>query len=453
MMQRQFIPKKTPDFQGKYIPVYILVSYLIVGFVLYLMAPFDWQLHNTAALIFYFCAILVVFLIGFRTRLKSRTYPAKPVNYKLLIPLGTIAALVLLVPATLLYSGKYPWQFMELLADQSDAYSTYLGRLYESNQADRAPVAILRTLIHPLVFSVLPLSIIHWSKLELRWKLCAMAVVACLLITSLARGTDRETFDLVVFIGSCWLISSSRAKIESNGPKVSKKMSRTQLTFLLFLFGSLVIGFYSFFVERKLGRYGGNITSLCIGTDGDICITNQALNLSWLGDWGIFAIGITASYLSAGWYGLSMAMDLDFHSTFGTAFSPLIARIYEGLSGDSSMYVHSYTYRLRALGWSDEYAWSTLMIWFANDVGFMGALVILFFLSMLFGAAWRDAVLARDDRAAIVFVMLFLMFIYLPANNQIGQTLDLSFAFVFWLVSWQFFKTRIKIASWKQNRF
>ena len=88
-------------------------------------------------------------------------------------------------------------------------------------------------------------------------------------------------------------------------------------------------------------------------------------------------------------------MGLDFHSTLFTGFSPLIARFYEGISGDSLMYMSSYTYRLRALGWSDEYAWSTLMIWFANDVGFLGALFVLFFLSVLFGAAWRDAIIAK----------------------------------------------------------
>jgi hypothetical protein len=45
--------------------------------------------------------------------------------------------------------------------------------------------------------------------------------------------------------------------------------------------------------------------------------------------------------------------------------------------------------------------------------------------------------MARDDRAAIVFVMLFLMFIYLPANNQIGQSPDLSYTFVFWFALWK----------------
>lgn len=431
-------------FHGRTAPLLILVSYLIFGFMLFLIAPFDWMLNNTTIISAYFCAIIFLFIIGFQSRIRKNTHTANPINYKTLIITGTIVAVILVIPTTQLYSGKYPWQFIELLADQTDAYSTYQERLTNSTVVDRAPVAIIRTIFYPLVFAVLPLAILNWPKLRLLERVCAVVVVMCLAVTSLARGTDKETTDLVIFVLACLMIAYFRKKNMSEpnmyGDKKSTSRSKTYLILTAFLFLSVFV-FY-FFVERKLGRYGGNITKVCLGSDQDICLTNSAINMSWLGDWGIFALGITAGYMSAGYYGLNLAMDLDFHSTFGTGFSPMITRFYEGLTGDTSMYLHSYTYRMRAFGWSDENAWSTLMVWFANDVGFFGALIVLFLLSMLFGASWRDAVVAKDDRAAIVFVILFVMFIYLPANNQIGQSLDSSFAFLFWLFRWQYMKFR-----------
>jgi hypothetical protein len=432
------------SFIGQTFPLKVLVSYLTFGFVLFLLAPFDWVLTNTTMLVSYFSAVILVFVVGFQVRLKTRTFFALPLNYKQLIIWGTIVAILLLIPTTQLYSGKYPWQFMELLADQTGAYNTYQNRLLNSSSVDRAPIAIFRTLLYPIIFSVLPLIILNWKRLSNLNRICLPLIVSSLLITSLARGTDRETSDLVIFIFTCGLISYFREKNNDRSDLIDRQMifGKIRLTFVVSVLAISVMVFFYFFVERKLGRYGGDITKVCVGSDQDICITNSALNMAWLGDWGIFAVGITAGYMSAGYYGLSLALDLDFQSTFGTGFSPLISRFYEGITGDSSMYMNSYTYRMRSLGWSDEYTWSTLMVWFANDVGFFGALNILFFLSMLFGASWRDAVLAKDDRAAIVFVMLFEMFVYLPANNQIGQSLDLSFAFLFWLFRWQYMKSR-----------
>jgi hypothetical protein len=431
-------------FEGGSIPHFIISSYLIFGFALFLIAPFNWNIENSVFLSIYFCLMILMFTIGFQSRLRKVVFVSEPVNFKNAILLGTACTLILLIPTTLLYSGKYPWQLAELLANQSEAYLNYQEKLRASSSSDRAPVAIFRAILHPLIFAVLPLTIIHWNKLSSILKLCSIIVIASAIITSLARGTDRETSDLILLVFSSWLIVHFRGR---NNPdnffenrKKQKKYAKKVLLSVTFL--TFMISAYAFFVERKLARYNGNYFAACVGSDQDICLTNAAINMSWIGDWGIFAIGITAGYMSAGYYGLNLAMGLDFQSTYGTGFSPLVVRFYESLTGDSSLYLNSYTYRMRALGWSDEYTWSTLMVWFANDVGFFGALIVLFLLSMLFGAAWRDAVLAKDDRAAIVFVLLFIMFIYLPANNQIGQTLDLSFAFLFWLFCWQFFKRR-----------
>jgi len=142
---------------------------------------------------------------------------------------------------------------------------------------------------------------------------------------------------------------------------------------------------------------------------------------------------------------MSLAMKQDFQSTYGTGSSFLVARLYEAVTGDAEMYKRSYSYRLREFGWSDKYAWTTFMTWLANDVSYPGALILLLFMFYMFGAAWRDAVFASNDRAAIVFCLLFTQMVYLPANNQIGQTLDLTFTLLFWIFMWQ----KVKILAIK----
>ena len=174
-----------------------------MAFAYILIAPFDWRLTKYAISRCLFHSYLIVFVVGFNWQLDLRLGIARPVPLKILILFGTLSSVAVLIPATQLYSGKYPWEFAELLANQAEAYTNYQERLSNSLQADRAPVAILRTIIYPLMFSVLPLTILNWKILSKTARLGAFIVVVCMLITSLARGTDRESFDLLVFIGSC----------------------------------------------------------------------------------------------------------------------------------------------------------------------------------------------------------------------------------------------------------
>jgi hypothetical protein len=51
-----------------------------------------------------------------------------------------------------------------------------------------------------------------------------------------------------------------------------------------------------------------------------------------------------------------------------------------------------------------------------------------------------DAVLARNDSAAIVFCLATFSVLYFPANLQILQTLEGYTTVVFWLLAWLFFR-------------
>jgi uncharacterized membrane protein YjdF len=416
--------------------------YLAISYLLFILSPMDWKVPNIDILSMYVFSIFLVITIFFLFGANRNVVSSERLKFKRYIWVGGLFALSLITPATLLYSGKYPWQFVELWADQQQAYTIYQERLAQSTTAQRAPLALSRVLAHPFVFSVVPLCILNWRSLRLVHKSILAATIICAVIVSLSRGTDRETADIVIFLLACLLIAQARNRVFRDGSGSERRFARRKMVSLSVLLGVLAIIVFYVFVERKLARYSGDATALCAGSSADICISSQSPLWEVLGAWGTFAVAITSSYMSQGFYGLSLAMGLDFQSTFGTGISPLMARLYEALSGNTEMYMRSYTFRLRELGWSDENAWSTLMIWFANDLGFVGALLPLGFLSYIFGASWRDAVMARDDSAAIVFVMLFLMFIYLPANNQIGQSPDLSYTFVFWFALWKWGKRK-----------
>jgi hypothetical protein len=110
---------------------------------------------------------------------------------------------------------------------------------------------------------------------------------------------------------------------------------------------------------------------------------------------------------------------------------------YVSLSGDDELYKNSYTFRLREIGWSDLHQWSTMFPWIANDISFTMVPVLLLLIGTVFGASWRDAVFAQNDRAVVVFAIFLLMMGYIPANSQITLVPDHLFALITWTYAWR----------------
>jgi len=140
--------------------------------------------------------------------------------------------------------------------------------------------------------------------------------------------------------------------------------------------------------------------------------------------------------VSQGYYGLTLAMQQKFESTFGVGHSPTLLGLYETLTGDRRLAGRAYTMKIAREGWLPEYFWSTGIIWFANDLGFAGVLPLLALIGFYWGRSWRDATAGQNDAAAVLFCLFMVMMVYLPANNQVFNTFDGYFTLIFWAVCW-----------------
>jgi hypothetical protein len=145
---------------------------------------------------------------------------------------------------------------------------------------------------------------------------------------------------------------------------------------------------------------------------------------------------MAALYFGQGYFGLSLALAKDFQSTWGLGHSIALANYYSALFENEDLYERSYTFRLRDDGWSDLQQWSTMFSWLANDIGFPAVPVVIGLLAWIWGRSWKDAIFRNNDRAAIVFTFMMLMVFYMPANNQLTQTIDVYFAVVCWIIIW-----------------
>lgn len=414
-------------------PLVLLLAYLGLSILLFAAGPIPWPVNNMDAVLLYLAIVVTLLICGFTIGAFGSANHAPMRHWKALFLVGALAACGILFPSAYVYTGKMPWQILEALRDQNQVYRDMLDRLVETD-GTRGPIAILRAIGYPAVFAVIPLGVLHWSRLSWLFRGLLFASIASSVMFSILRGTDRETFDSMIIVGAASLVA------------IGRHCSARQISLLRFLFtgrmlaivvagGLVALLAFNLFVDRKASRYEGDVSGVCVGIE-DICADRRHPIMQELSLRNQFGFAMMSAYIAQGYYGLALAMDIDFHSTFGTAHSPLVSRIYSALSGDERLYEQSYTYRIRDYGWSDENQWSTLIVWFANDVGFAGAAVVICVLAFLLGRAWKDAVFARNDYAAVVFCLLMQLFIYLPANNQIMQTLDGYLALFVWLLLW-----------------
>lgn len=332
-----------------------------------------------------------------------------------------------------------PWEAIYAIFDQGQAYRDFQARIQEF-QGSRAPLVAVRTLTQWLVYAVIPLAVFRWSSLNFTMRLLLAGTILSAAIFSLLRGTDQGTFDLgFVFAASLCVVTARNCT--KAGRSIGSLLFTRRGVIAMVLVGVFAVLALNVFIERKVQRYEGNVSNLCIGEYYQICVNARHPLILEMNDRDRFAFGMITSYASQGYYGLARSLDRGFYSTFGIGHSSALTRLYEMVTGDTKLYEKSFTFRLRQDGWSDLYQWSSIYTWIANDIGFLLTLPFVGFLAWLWGGSWRDAVGGDNDAAGIAFCMLTQTFIYSPANFQLVLVADTYAALLVWLGIW-FYTTR-----------
>jgi hypothetical protein len=408
----------------------LTLAYLGVTIIAFVAGPFDWPVDNWTTLLCFLAAVTLAMYGGFRLALTRPAVGAPFDGWRLVIVLGAIANVVILFPAAYAYTGKMPWDVFSALRDQQAAYEELQQTLLLTADT-RTPVVLARTLAAPLTFAVVPLGLLHWGRMSIQLRILFVVSIGSTLAFSILRGTDREIADLVLISGAATMIKLARLIVHEK-IRLSDIVRRYALGIIFA--GLAFLAAATLFIDRKEGRVT-DIHYFCFD-ETTICADFDHPILRAFGERGQFALVMAAAYASNGYYGLSLALGLNFHSTFGLGHAPFLMKAYSDLVGSDALYEQSYTYRLRELGWDDLRVWSTMFPWIANDIGFLMMPVLMLVIGWIFGGTWRDAVLAREDRAAIVFAFMTIMIAYIPANSQLTLVSDSYFSFVVWIAWW-----------------
>ena len=424
------------------LPLLLVFGYVAATFALFLLWPINWPiyyLNDWMRLIGYVALCLIVLGAGalLGSRGPARVTAPLPL-LSILLPTGAIIAALLLIPSSFAYTGHGPWDMLDALRDQAAAYRQLQSQLVATT-GQRNAVVVARALAAPIIYAILPLGIIHWRTIGWIGRMSVGVTVIASLIFSIMRGTDKEIADLFVIGVAAAFVSFGRARtLGHDSAELVRRYWKPTLLFVVFFYFA-----QGLFTERKDERLGGYVsrTAVC-ANDSHICADLDNPWIAWLPLRQRFGLTVFILSTCSGYYGLELALEKPFDPSYGVGHSPAALSVYEAVTGDPSVHLRTFTYRNGEDHWSEEYYWSTLITWIANDVGFPGAVLILALLGYFWGRWWREAAAGMSDPAAVLFVLTTTMIFYLPANNQVLASYDGYTIFAVWIALWLWHRSR-----------
>lgn len=462
-------------------PVTLALVYFAAGIGLFLLGPIDWPVPDWSLTTAYLLAALALIAGGFAAGIMTPPVAAPMPWARYAVLAGAIGSILLLFPSAYVYTHSAPWDFFSLLGDQRLAYEKMQQTLREPEPL-RFVVATARMLLGPVTFVLPALAILTWGSLGSRLKVLAAIGIFAACSFSIFRGTDKEIFDLLILQAAAVAVVLCRRVVTSGFPSLQR----------LVMFG-LVAALTAFFaagsfVERKAQRLGFDAADVVEeqaeaaaaveggagGTaevppasakaapvppaspkaapnlfcmSGDVCAkaSSQAGVASEAEVGRQFALSMATAYATQGYYGLSLALEKPTLSMYGFGHSNILTRVYVALTGDVDFPDRALTYRIGEEGWDQRYQWASAYTWLANDFGVYGAALVIGLIALIWASAWKDAVLAGNQAGGVVFCLLALFFVYLPAGNQIMQIGDGYAALIAWVLIWLAYKLFIGV--------
>lgn len=288
----------------------------------------------------------------------------------------------------------------------TSSWSANFGEVYTEYQENTriarvsSPLESLMSLIKAALF---PVALVAFCYFFLKDKILAALFIFPMIGSSFMRGTDKETFDVLVIIIISAFYSGYKRKI---------------------IIGSalLVPIFLLLFIERKLGRredLPACFEFVCINYDGFLSTISPKLEFGW---------AMIALYITNGYQGLSVALTVPFEFHFGLGHLPPIERLLCSLTR-MMCDISTYDERITEAGWDAAYRWTTLFPTLANDIHFLLIPVYMFFMGRIMRSAeifWHNE---RNPVALATLIMFSIFFAYLSANMQVAISLD-------WAVAW-----------------
>jgi len=414
-------------------PLVFFQIYLSISVLLFFFGPWPWDVSNPEELFLYLFIAQISIILGYlyawnRLKLKllntdniekirSRN-AKKSVQF---IRRAILISLLFLVPTTISRTGGIFPNVLSGLEKTGETYVLNFERLQGGNPW--VLVEYLRMAGSLYLAAVFPLVITYWSKLSLRYRVLGATSILYNIAIYISIGTNKGIADAVMTLP--WMLFLAGVSGLSQRKLKLKK--------IFYIFFPLLIIFFQFFGNSQIQREGGAAENgvIDVGVKNIVFADSGNFISRMLPDSQRIVFESICRYMGSGYYALSETMDIDSPSTLGFGNSMFFARQANAIFSTDYFTEQSLPGKLETQSGFGMYRlWHSIYPWLASDFGFIGALVVLGLLSYVFALSWGNSIITQDHLWITMTYLSFIVFYYIPANNQLFQSGEGSFSFI-----------------------
>lgn len=412
----------------------IILLYLFFTIFLYYFGPYKWPTQNKNLFIFYIFLVSILLYLGFfvSIKLKKRIIiENKEINKKFiwLIKICIILNFVYSLWAIISYTGIDGFSIANIIDNFSKGLSDPGEQYYNKfgNQVEAFGISTSLTVIFsPITYSASPLFLYNYKNFSFIFKIFALLSIVLEAIRWISIGTNQGLITLAFIFLTVFFIKSTRSKILHFSEKtevrsIINKIKSLFYKLLLFLF---VIFGISYFVNSINDR----ISSAQYLQYGGIYPNMNNWMIRYVPSFVKNAVIFITSYLTQGYYALSIALPIKNELMNGIGNSNFLISNFSELY-NQDFFNDTYQMKISQFGWNPYQNYHTFYMWIANDVGFIGNLIVIFLLGLYFGFVLKKAILEENPICIVLLSLLLTMFFYFPANNVVLATPNTFIAF------------------------
>ncbi len=463
-----------------YLPLILIELYLIFSLFVFQFGPVNWMTENVGYFWFLIAIYHLSFILGYVLFVRKIKVSPKKIERSNLIGsfivkymwIFLFACTVLSLIKAMGLRSSYeliPWslpsEFIKGLVNPGEQYYAKLVAAQLNNYTGSKITSGLVALFSFVVSSMIPVCVLLWNRINLPQKIVFFTIVFFEFATFVAVGTNKGVFDLL-FIFTASITIDFLANYEGRKIKSLLKDKKILIGVVVFLlFFSLI--FFAWTMKSRVGSSADYTASLVytasmtedatvpevttvpeattvpeVTTEPEVTTVSSDENSDKQEDaveskteslFSNFVYGMS-SYIGQGYYGMSLALGKDFTSTYGVGNSRFLSTNFKYFFGID---VEPYTFQAKISNRWDHYAnWHSFYCYIANDVSFPGVAIIMFLLGASLSAIFKDAIYGNNIFAQSLLPMYAIMFLYMPANNQVFTFMHSFCAFFQLMILW-----------------
>lgn len=406
----------------RYLPIRFHVFFILTTLLFSFFGPRVYTDYYKVPVVMFMSVYLMVVLFGYylgvNGTVKTRNI-YKPrimgITVERLLKLS-IASCVILYAVNIAYliaNGRMSFSLTSIGANYGGFYEYYKDKTGDTLITFELVFLVLSALPK---FVSLSLGFLYYKTMGRAYKVLFIFFILQIVLTqTLSLGNQKSIGDIVIFAVIALVIRARRM----TKPR-RRALIRKGMLIMVTLFFLLSYMQYTRISSRDITP--GDLNYLMADyTSYDF--SHPIFQILGL-ELGLGVSAFITGYLSGGYYGLSLCLELPFVWTYGVGNSVALSTLTEHFSG-INIYDNTFLARMeQTYGVLGKQHWHTIFPWLAGDLTFIGAVLIFFPIGYLYGKTWQEAIVFSNPISIMLFSVLSVLFIFVPANNQIMHGFD-----------------------------